>query len=58
MGDEFKHIIDKGSEHYFYADFCGYTETEFWSIVDKLYNTELFEKNDYDKWVLKHLVWE
>ena len=40
-----------------FCEFCGYTETEFWGIIDKLYNTELFEKNDYDKWVLKHPVW-
>ena len=37
-------------------DFCkflGYTETEFWSIVDKLYNTDIFKKNEYGDWVLK-----
>lgn len=40
-----------------FCDFCGYTETEFWQIVDKHYNKELFEKDAYDKWVLKHPVW-
>ena len=41
-----------------FCDFCGYTESEFWAIIDNLYNTDLFEKNDYDKWVLKHPIWE
>ena len=41
-----------------FCEFCGYTETEFWRIVDNLYNTELFEKNEYNQWVLKHPVWE
>ena len=41
-----------------FCNFCGYTETEFWKIIDKLYNTELFEKNTLGKWVLKHPIWE
>lgn len=41
-----------------FCEFCGYTETEFWNILDSLYNQELFEKNDYGKWILKHPVWE
>lgn len=39
-----------------FCEFCEYTESEFWSIVDKLYNTELFEKNKFGKWVLKKPV--
>jgi hypothetical protein len=31
----------------------GYSEREFWAIVDKLYNTEIFEKNAMEQWVLK-----
>lgn len=27
-----------------FCEFTGYTETEFWAIIDKFYNTELFEK--------------
>ena len=37
-------------------DFCtflGYSETEFWEIIDKLYNTDLFEKDKLGRWVLK-----
>ena len=41
-----------------FCEFCGYTETEFWQIIDKLYNKELFEKDSYGKWMLKHPVWE
>ena len=41
-----------------FCEFCGYTETEFWSIIDKFYDPDLFEKDDCDKWVLKHPVWE
>ena len=40
-----------------FCDFCGYSETEFWNIIDSLYNKELFEKDVYGKWVLKHPVW-
>ncbi|MEM1484901.1 N-acetyl sugar amidotransferase [Oscillospiraceae bacterium PP1C4] len=43
------------------ADFCnftGYTETEFWSIVDKFYNRDIFTKDEYGRWVLKNPVWK
>lgn len=42
-------------------DFCrlaGYSETEFWHIVDRFYNEEIFCKDTYGRWVLKHPVWE
>lgn len=41
-----------------FCEFCGYSETQFWEIVDKFYNKDLFIKNDIGKWVLKHPVWE
>ena len=41
-----------------FCEFCGYTETEFWGIVDKLYNRELFTKNNCGRWVLKNPIWE
>lgn len=41
-----------------FCEFCGYTEAEFWNIVDKLYNTDLFEKNNIGEWVLKRPIWE
>ena len=42
-------------------DFCafaGYSESEFWSIIDRFYNPELFTKDEFGAWVLKHPVWE
>lgn len=36
-----------------FCQFLGYTETEFWNILDKFYNKDLFEKDVYGKWVLK-----
>ncbi len=36
-----------------FCEFCGYTETEFYSIVDGFYNTDIFEKDARGKWVLK-----
>ena len=39
-----------------FCEFCGYTETEFWNIIDKLYNTDIFEKNIIGKWKLKNPI--
>ncbi len=39
-----------------FCDFCGYSETEFWKIVDSLYNKELFQKNSLGAWELKQPV--
>ena len=41
-----------------FCQFLGYTETEFWNILDKFYNRELFTKDVYGRWVLKKSVWE
>ena len=41
-----------------FCEFCGYTESEFWKIVDGFYNRDLFYKNEYGEWVLKHPIWE
>lgn len=40
-----------------FCDFCDYSETEFWEIVDRHYNKDLFEKDSYGNWKLKHPVW-
>lgn len=40
-----------------FCNFVGYTETEFWNIIDKFYNKDLFEKNDFNQWVLKEPIW-
>lgn len=34
-----------------FCEFCGYTEAEFWQIVDDLYNRKLFKK-DVSGWAL------
>ena len=36
-----------------FCQFCGYTETEFWEIIDKMYNKDIFYKDDYGEWILK-----
>lgn len=41
-----------------FCEFAGYSESEFWAVMDRFYNSELFEKNEYGAWVLKHPVWE
>lgn len=51
------HALDPLSVRDF-CEFCGYTESEFWKIIDGLYNEDLFEKDFYGNWVLKHPVWE
>lgn len=40
-----------------FIKFAGYTESEFWNIIDRFYNKELFEKDDFGQWVLKEPVW-
>ncbi|MEG0804410.1 MAG: N-acetyl sugar amidotransferase, partial [Pygmaiobacter sp.] len=40
-----------------FCEFCGYTEAEFWAIMDKFYNRDLFQKDEYDRWVLKEPIW-
>lgn len=36
-----------------FCEFCGYTESHFWKIMDGFYNTDLFYKNENGKWQLK-----
>lgn len=36
-----------------FCEFLGYTEKEFWDIVDKQYNRNLFEKDTNGCWILK-----
>lgn len=42
------------------SDFIGfsdYSDSEFWSVIDKLYNPEIFEKDAFGRWVLKNPIW-
>jgi hypothetical protein len=41
-----------------FCDFCEYTKTEFWEIIDGFYNREIFKKNKMGKWVLKMPAWK
>lgn len=41
-----------------FCDFCGYSETEFWDIIDKMYNKDLFTKNEIGEWKLKNPIWK
>ena len=36
-----------------FCDFLGYSEHEFWEIIDRQYNKDIFEKNSQEQWVLK-----
>ncbi len=40
-----------------FCEFCGYSESEFWAIMDKFYNRDLFRKDEYGRWVLKQPIW-
>lgn len=39
-----------------FCQFCGYSETEFWSIIDQLYNQDIFKKDSLGKWILKTTI--
>ena len=41
-----------------FCAFCGYTETEFWTILDGLYNRDLFTKDALGRWILKEPVYK
>ena len=36
-----------------FCQFMGYSEAKFWSIIDQLYNRELFELDKNNNWILK-----
>lgn len=39
-----------------FVNFLGYTESEFWNIVDNLYNKDIFKKDEFGRWVLKNEI--
>lgn len=41
-----------------FCDFCGYREAEFYEILDRLYNRDIFHKDGFGRWGLKHPIWE
>ncbi|MBR2503589.1 MAG: N-acetyl sugar amidotransferase, partial [Oscillospiraceae bacterium] len=62
--DEAKQIIkerDHNLDPLCVRDFCefvGYTETEFWKIIDRFYNRDIFYKDETGTWRLKEPIWE
>lgn len=50
------HALDPSSVSDF-IEFAGYTQSEFWAIIDKFYNRELFEKDNFGRWILNKPVW-
>ena len=40
-----------------FCDFCDYSEKEFWNIVDRFYNKDIFKKNKAGKWKLINPLW-
>lgn len=49
--EEKDHLLDPKAVEDF-CKFTGYTESEFWEIVDKFYNKDIFQKNNYGEWVI------
>jgi len=49
------HNLDPRSVEDF-CNFLGYSETEFYAIIDKLYNKQLFQKDAFGRWVLKEPI--
>jgi len=39
-------------------NFCKYSEADFYRIIDTFFDKELFEKDEYGNWVLKHPIWK
>ena len=56
--DSFRAAENKWIDDFFGRAKLPYTESEFWAILDKFYNRDLFEKNEYGEWQLKHPIWE
>lgn len=40
-----------------FCEFAGYKESEFWKIIDKFYNRDIFTKDKFGGWVLKDPIW-
>lgn len=54
---KYDHQIDQLALQDF-IQFLGYNTQEFWSIVDELYNKELFSQNSNGEWKLKKTLWD
>jgi len=47
------HALDPFSVRDF-CNFINYSEQDFWQIIEKMYNRDIFFKNNVDRWVLKN----
>lgn len=54
---EHDHAIDPLSVRDF-CEFCGYSDTEFWAVIDRLYNQDIFEKDILGRWMIKNPIWK
>jgi len=41
-----------------FCEFLGYSRQEFWDVIDRWYNKELFERNELGQWQLKEPIWD
>lgn len=41
-----------------FCEFAGYTENEFWTIIDKWYNRNLFQNSALNQWELQEPIWK
>lgn len=41
-----------------FRNFVGYSPKEFYDILDKFYNRDIFEKNEHGEWQLKDPIWK
>jgi len=53
---KYDHKLDQKAVSDF-IQFLGYSLSEFYNIIDKFYNKDIFEKNTYGDWVLKNPIW-
>lgn len=57
MVKKYDHNLDERCVEDFCA-FTGYSRSEFWNIIDKFYNRDLFVKDSHGQWILKDPIWE
>lgn len=50
------HLLDPRSIREF-CSFAGYTEKQFWKIIDTHFNREIFEQRHNEIWTLKNPIW-
>jgi len=41
-----------------FIEFAGYTASEFWNIVDRHYNRDIFDKDEFGERQLRDPIWK